>query len=67
MSNGSGSGVYWDSNRAIKERDALHAEIERLRAELRVLSDNFTHAWAGETRADTIRIVERRARKALGG
>lgn len=39
MPNGSGEGVYWDSNNAIIERDRLRAENERLRAALQRIAD----------------------------
>lgn len=55
MSNGSGSGVYGDSNRAIKERDALRAEIERLREFIRetMQLDRMPSEWMDVARTLT--------------
>jgi len=41
-------------------------EIDRLREALTVLSSDFDHAFAAETREDTIKNVERIALRALG-
>lgn len=49
--------------------EAAEAEVARLRDAMTVLSDQWTHGhlWAGESRADVIRGVERIARIALNG
>jgi len=48
------------------EKGRLKKEIERLREVLTVLSSDFDHAFAAESREDTIKNVERIALRALG-
>ncbi len=57
------SGLHLEQLQEVVEQQ--RAEIERLKATMSILADNFTHGWAGETRSDTIKNVEAIAHRAL--